>query len=131
LDTYGYDRHTSPGRNHKCTHVEGLQTRHTEKGPFRKKHQRVPLLYRLQHMLGILDALLCLKTLDELRANAAQEHTREVWRLQFPLDDVMHIDWERRQHDRTIEIAGMVDSHYVGLVTGQVLKSLHDERHAG
>jgi len=43
----------------------------------------------------------------------------------------MHIDWERCQYDRTIEIAGMVDSHYIGLMTWQVFKSLHNERHAG
>jgi hypothetical protein len=82
-------------------------------------------------MLGILDTLVCLETFDELRASATQEHTREVLCLQFPLDDVMHIDRKRCQHDRTIKIAGMVDSHYVGLMTWQVFKSLHDERHAG
>jgi hypothetical protein len=91
----------------------------------------VPLLHRLQQTLGILDALLCLKTFDELRTDATQEHAREVLRLQFPLDDVMHIDRERCQHNRTIKIAGMVDSHYAGLMPGQMLKSLHDERHAG
>jgi hypothetical protein len=89
------------------------------------------LLHRLQQTLGILDTLLCLKTFDELCTDAPQEHTREVLRLQFPLDDVMHIDWERCQYDRTIEIAGMVDSHYIGLMTWQVFKSLHNEWHAG
>jgi hypothetical protein len=91
----------------------------------------VPLLHRLQQMLGILDTLLCLKTFDELRANATQKHTRNVRRFQFPLDDVMHIDWQRCQHDRTIKIAGMINGYDVRCLTRQVLKPLHDERYAG
>jgi hypothetical protein len=91
----------------------------------------VTLLHRLPQTLGILDALLCLKTFDELRTHATQEYARDVLCLQFSFDDVVHIDWERCQNHRTIEIAGMVDSNYVGLMTWQVLKSLYDKRHAG
>jgi hypothetical protein len=90
----------------------------------------VTLLHRLPQTLGILDALLGLKTFDELRTNATQEHARAGLRFQFSLDDVVYIDWERCQHHRTIEIAGMVDSHYVGLMPWQVLKPLHNKRHA-
>jgi hypothetical protein len=71
---------------------------------------------------------LCLKTFDEFRANATQEHTREVLRFKFPFDDVTHIGWECCQHDRTIEIASVVDGHYVGLMTWQMLKALYDQR---
>ena len=53
------------------------------------------LLHHPEQTLGILDTLLCRKTFDELRTDATQEHTREVLRLQLPLDDVMHIDRER------------------------------------
>jgi len=81
-------------------------------------------------MLGILDTLLGLKTFNELRTNATQEYARNVWRFQFPLDDVMHIDRERCQYDRTIKIAGMINGHDVGCLTRQMFKSLDDQRYA-
>ena len=93
--------------------------------------QGATLLHHPQQMFGVLDTTLGVKTFDKLRANTTQEHTREALRLELPLDDVTHIDWQRRQHDGAVEIAGVVGCQHVGSVAWEVGESLHNERYPG
>jgi hypothetical protein len=71
------------------------------------------------------------ETFDKLRANATQEHAGQELCFQFLFGNETHIDWERSQQERAVEIAGVIDRHHVGPVARQVFESLHDERRAG
>jgi len=67
------------------------------------------------------------ETFDKLRANATQEHAGQELCFQFLFGNETHIDWERSQQERAVEIAGVVDRDHVRPVVWQVFESLHDE----
>ena len=99
------------------------------KSAFREEGERIAVDGVAQHASCVCRASISIEPLHEMRAEAAQEQSRERHAVHLPLDDEGKLRRKRgREHD-AVEVARVVRYDHA-LAHRQLVGSFHGERHA-